>query len=201
MAENIHVKLPDGSVKEVPRGTTALEIAKGISPRLADAALAAQMKPLSSNGGGNGSKAPAETTGAAAAHCRAKAERRQAGRSRASPRRGRRAAHPDRARSRIARSLPPLVRAPDGRSGARTVSRDQARPRPATESGFFYDFYREKPFTPEDLEEIEKKMQELVQADLPYAREFLPRDRRPGEVQGRRRLHEVPFHRAVHPAR
>ena len=39
MADNIHVKLPDGSDKEVPKGTTALEIAKGISPRLADAAL------------------------------------------------------------------------------------------------------------------------------------------------------------------
>ena len=36
MADNIHVKLPDGSDKEVPKGTTALEIAKGISPRLAD---------------------------------------------------------------------------------------------------------------------------------------------------------------------
>ena len=47
---------------------------------------------------------------------------------------------------------------------------------PATESGFFYDFYRPTPFTPEDLEKIEKKMQELVQQNLPYAREFLPRD-------------------------
>src|SRR5256714_14400330 len=47
---------------------------------------------------------------------------------------------------------------------------------PPTESGFFYDFYRPTPFTPEDLEKIEKKMQELVQQNLPYAREFLPRD-------------------------
>src|SRR5207302_1464981 len=46
---------------------------------------------------------------------------------------------------------------------------------PATESGFFYDFYRPTPFTPEDLEKIEKKMMELVERDLPYAREFLPR--------------------------
>ena len=45
---------------------------------------------------------------------------------------------------------------------------------PATENGFFYDFYRETPFTPEDLDKIEKKMQELVAQDLPYAREFLP---------------------------
>src|SRR5664279_2895124 len=42
MADSIHVKLPDGSVKEVPKGTTALEIAQSISPRLADAALAAK---------------------------------------------------------------------------------------------------------------------------------------------------------------
>ena len=41
MSENIKVKLPDGSAKEVPKGTTALDIAKAISPRLADAALAA----------------------------------------------------------------------------------------------------------------------------------------------------------------
>ena len=37
------VKLPDGSVKEVPKGTTPLQIAKDISPRLADAALVAKM--------------------------------------------------------------------------------------------------------------------------------------------------------------
>src|ERR1700745_3678621 len=42
MADSIHVKLPDGSVKEVPKGTTALQIAKDISPRLAGAALAAK---------------------------------------------------------------------------------------------------------------------------------------------------------------
>src|SRR5262249_49135131 len=47
---------------------------------------------------------------------------------------------------------------------------------PATESGFFYDFYRPTPFTPEDLEKIEKKMAELVQEDIPYAQEFLPRN-------------------------
>src|SRR3954453_23997838 len=42
MADSIHVKLPDGSVKGVPKGTTPLQIAKDISPRLADAALAAK---------------------------------------------------------------------------------------------------------------------------------------------------------------
>jgi threonyl-tRNA synthetase len=40
MADNIHIKLPDGSDKEFPKGTTALDVANAISPRLADAALA-----------------------------------------------------------------------------------------------------------------------------------------------------------------
>ena len=42
MADNIHIKLPDGSDKEFPKGTTALDVAKSISPRLADAAIAAK---------------------------------------------------------------------------------------------------------------------------------------------------------------
>ena len=50
MADSIHVKLPDGSVREVPKGTTALEIAKSISPRLAEAALAAKARPLDAQG-------------------------------------------------------------------------------------------------------------------------------------------------------
>jgi threonyl-tRNA synthetase len=42
MADNIHINLPDGSSKEFPKGTTALDIAKSISSRLADAALVAK---------------------------------------------------------------------------------------------------------------------------------------------------------------
>jgi threonyl-tRNA synthetase len=38
---------------------------------------------------------------------------------------------------------------------------------PATEDGFFYDFLRDKPFTPDDLRVIEEKMRELVKKDLP----------------------------------
>ena len=45
MADSIHVKLPDGSVKEVPKGTTALDIAKSIGQRLADATLVARRDP------------------------------------------------------------------------------------------------------------------------------------------------------------
>jgi threonyl-tRNA synthetase len=47
---------------------------------------------------------------------------------------------------------------------------------PATESGFYYDFYREKSFTEEDLAKIEAKMRELQKADLPYERVHYPKE-------------------------
>ena len=47
---------------------------------------------------------------------------------------------------------------------------------PATDEGFFYDFVVPKPFTPEDLEAIEKKMRTLAQQDLPFERQSWPRD-------------------------
>jgi threonyl-tRNA synthetase len=47
---------------------------------------------------------------------------------------------------------------------------------PATDEGFFYDFVVPRPFVPEDLEVIEKKMRELAAADLPYERQIWPRD-------------------------
>ncbi|HPW68807.1 MAG TPA: threonine--tRNA ligase [Deltaproteobacteria bacterium] len=46
---------------------------------------------------------------------------------------------------------------------------------PATEDGFYYDFDREASFTPEDLEKIEQKMEELVKADLPFIRKDMSR--------------------------
>src|SRR5437667_255075 len=48
---------------------------------------------------------------------------------------------------------------------------------PATDEGFFYDFVVERPFVPEDLEAIEKKMKELAQQDLPYERQMWPREK------------------------
>ena len=48
---------------------------------------------------------------------------------------------------------------------------------PAIEDGFYYDFLKATPFTPEDLERIEKVMREIVKSDLPFIREDMPRDR------------------------
>jgi threonyl-tRNA synthetase len=47
---------------------------------------------------------------------------------------------------------------------------------PVIENGFYYDFYRAEPFTPEDFAAIEKKMREIVAADKPIMREEWTRD-------------------------
>ncbi len=145
MADNIHVKLPDGSVKEVPKGTTALDIAKSIGQRLADATLVAKTnvdliditRPLEKDTDlrllNERDPEALEVYRHSSAHLLAAAV---------------------------------LELFPETKLGHG----------PPTDTGFFYDFYRPTPFTPEDLQKIEKRMQELVQQDLPYAREFLPRD-------------------------
>ena len=47
---------------------------------------------------------------------------------------------------------------------------------PPTDEGFFYDFVVEKPFAPEDLEQIEKRMRDIASADLVYERQIWPRE-------------------------
>jgi len=48
---------------------------------------------------------------------------------------------------------------------------------PAIDDGFYYDFAKPAPFTPEDLEKIETRMRELAKQDLPFSREEMPRDK------------------------
>jgi len=47
---------------------------------------------------------------------------------------------------------------------------------PAIEDGFYYDFARETPFTPEDLEKIEAGIRDEIKADLPFVREEISMD-------------------------
>ena len=47
---------------------------------------------------------------------------------------------------------------------------------PAIEDGFYYDFYREEPFTPDDFEAMEKRMQEIVDRDEEIIREIWDRE-------------------------
>ena len=145
MPASIQIKLPDGSTKEVAQGTTALEIAKSISPRLADAALVAR-----SNGDLVDLMRPLEHDVAVRILTDKDPE----------------ALEVYRHSSAHLMAAAVLELFPETKLGHG----------PATESGFFYDFYRPTPFTPEDLEKIERKMQELVDRNLPYVHEFLPRE-------------------------
>jgi threonyl-tRNA synthetase len=145
MPDSIQIKLPDGSTKEVAKGTTALEIAQSISPRLADAALVAR-----SNGNLIDLTRPLEHDGAVRILTDKDPESLEVYRHSS--------AH------LLAAAVLELF--PETKLGHG----------PATESGFFYDFYRPTAFTPEDLEKIEKKMQELVDRNIPFVREFLPRE-------------------------
>jgi threonyl-tRNA synthetase len=47
---------------------------------------------------------------------------------------------------------------------------------PVIENGFYYDFFRNEPFTPEDFSAIEKKMREIIARDKPFTKEVWSRD-------------------------
>jgi threonyl-tRNA synthetase len=48
---------------------------------------------------------------------------------------------------------------------------------PVIENGFYYDFAKEEPFTPEDLPKIEKRMKEIIQRNKPFTKEIWPRNK------------------------
>ena len=142
--ETIQITLPDGATREVPRGTTAAQIAHQISPRLAKEALVAraddQLVDLSR---------PLEQDTRVAI---------------LTPK------DPDAVQVFRHSALHLLAAAvlelhPDVKLGIG----------PPTETGFFYEFVREEPFTPEDLEKIEAKMHELAAKDIPNERKLIPK--------------------------
>ncbi|HLY07294.1 MAG TPA: threonine--tRNA ligase [Rhizomicrobium sp.] len=55
---------------------------------------------------------------------------------------------------------------------------------PAIEDGFYYDFARNEPFTPDDLPKIEAQMHKIIKADLPTRREVWPRDKAVAHFDG-----------------
>ena len=56
---------------------------------------------------------------------------------------------------------------------------------PAIENGFYYDFARNAPFTPDDFAAIEARMREIVAANAPFEREEWPRDQAIGFFEAR----------------
>jgi threonyl-tRNA synthetase len=179
--QTIAIHLPDGSVREMPAGTTPLEIANSISPRLAAASIVARITPLA-----------AVTAGAAESASADGAKKEQ-------PAEAAMYAAEDKSAPRLVDLATPLhedvklelvtEKDPEAlkvvrHSAAHVLAtavlelfpETKLGHGPATDSGFFYDFYREKPFTPEDLAAIEKKMAEVVARDDKFEREYEPRE-------------------------
>jgi threonyl-tRNA synthetase len=178
--QTIAVHLPDGAIREVPAGTTPFDIANDISPRLAAASVVARLTPLS----GAAKKTGTDEEPSEAAMYSAE----------------------DGAASRLVDLATPLtadtklelVREQDAEA-LKVVRHSAAHVMatavlelfpetklghgPATDAGFFYDFYREKRFTPEDLAAIEKKMAEVVARDEKFVHEFEPREQALAEFE------------------
>jgi len=56
------------------------------------------------------------------------------------------------------------------------VARHPGHIGPVIENGFYYDFFRNQPFTPEDFAAIEKRMREIIAGDKPFTKEVWPRE-------------------------
>jgi threonyl-tRNA synthetase len=142
---NIEITLPDGSQQSVAAGTPPIDIAKSISPRLADAAIVARVngelydltrffeKDAKVEILTNKNPEALEVYRHSTAHLLAAAV---------------------------------LELYPETKLGIG----------PPIENGFYYDFDRATPFTPEDLEKIEKKMWEIQSRQLPYDRVYTKKE-------------------------
>jgi threonyl-tRNA synthetase len=165
---SINVTLPDGSVKEVPKGTTPLEIARSISPRLADAALVAKVSAVNGAGikektGIYSNSVDPEPDGTLLYDLRRPLE--QDVKLQILTEKNPEALYVFRhsAAHLLAAAVMDLY--PNVKLGIG----------PPVENGFFYEFLREEPFTQADLEKIEKRMHELAAQDLPNERKLLPK--------------------------
>ena len=171
--QTIQIHLPDGAVRQVPSGTTPLEIANGISPRLAAACVVARIAPVHT-----AEVASATTTAESSDAAMYAATSGSAPRlvDLATP------LTEDVRLTLLTEKDPdalPVVRHSAAHVMATAVlelfPETKLGHGPATDAGFFYDFYREKPFTPDDLAAIEAKMAEVIARDEPFVREARPR--------------------------
>src|SRR6516225_7244448 len=141
---SFQITLPDGSLQSVAAGTRPIEVARSISPRLADDAIVARVdgalwdldRSLDSD---------------------AKLEILTPKNSEALEVYRHSTAH------LLAAAVLELF--PETKLGIG----------PPIETGFYYDFQRDEPFSPEDLERIEKRMWEIQARDLPYERKYTPK--------------------------
>ncbi len=157
MPPEIRVTLPDGSEKRVPAGSTGADLAKAIGPGLAKAALAVRV-----NGNVWDLTRPLPEGGAKVTILTDKDPQAL-----------------ELLRHSSAHVLATAVR--------QVFPHAQIGFGPPIEDGFYYDFAVERPFGPEDLEAIEKKMVEVVEADYPFVREEVSR------AEAKRRFKDDPL--------
>src|SRR5580700_3038901 len=166
--DQIHVTLPDGSVKDFPKGVTPVEIAKSISPRLADAALVAKVYATDGNGANSktgifSNSVDPDADGGLLYDLRRPLE--QDVKLRILTEKDPDSLYVFRHSAAHLMAAAVVELYPDVKLGIG----------PPVENGFFYEFLREQPFTTEDLEKIEKKMHELAAQDLKNERKLLPK--------------------------
>src|SRR6476620_10318099 len=142
---NIEITLPDGSKQSVAEGTAPLDIAKSISPRLADAAIVAKV-----NGELYDLTRPLESDASLQILTTKDSEALEVYRHST--------AH------LLAAAVLELY--PETKLGIG----------PPIDTGFYYDFDRATPFTPDDLAQIEKKMWEIQARHLPYERIYTAKE-------------------------
>ena len=165
--DQIRVTLPDGKVHEVPKGTTPVEIARKIGPRLAEAALVARVTPAS-----------APSSGAPVTRVATGTDEPEAGDLVDL----RRPLDED-VKLQILTEKDPDALYVFRHSAAHLLAAAVMELYPSVklgigppvDNGFFYEFLREEPFTPDDLAKIEKKMHELAAQDIPNERKLLPK--------------------------
>jgi threonyl-tRNA synthetase len=171
-SQTIAVHLPDRSVREVPAGTTPFDIANAISPRLAAASVVARLTPVNA--------VPVQLTDSATGEAAMYAAE-------------------DASAARLVDLSTPLTadtrmqliteKDPEAlkvvrHSAAHVMAtavlelfpETKLGHGPATDAGFFYDFYRPTNFTPDDLTAIEAKMKEVVARDEKFDRVYEPRE-------------------------
>ncbi len=188
MSEMVRVQLPDGSVREVARGTTPMDVAMAISPRLAAAVVVARIRPLA-GGAEDAGEPDTSEEGMYAGH--------EGG-------------------ERVVDLMSPLTEdvalelLKEGDEASLKVVRHSAAhvmatailelfPEtklghgPATEQGFFYDVYRAVPFTEADLAAIEARMREVVARDEPFVRLEEPREQGLAEYEAAGEFMKVHF--------
>ncbi len=175
MSNLIKIQLPDGSVREVPAGTTPFDIANSISPRLAAAVVVARIAPLT----------PVAASANEAA-LEASEEAMYAATTSNEPRIVDLSAplNEDVTLELLKESDPAALRVVR-HSAAHVMAtailelfpETKLGHGPATDNGFFYDVYREVPFTEADLAAIEAKMAEVVARDEPFLHVSESRDK------------------------